>query len=97
MSTRAAPRGYANAGADVEDGARLSRALQQGFMSTHRITEAQGENAFELDFPGHLRVSRTRNVSEFKKDQTDLGREQAPRRRHESRRADVWSRRCSAS
>ena len=84
VNTRHFPLGYANADADKQDGvaeeggARLSRALQQRFMGPFRLLQARGENAFELDLPDHLCASRTRNVSEFKRDQTDYDREQPP-------------------
>lgn len=42
----------------------------------HRLLEARGENAFQLDIPAHLRISRTRNVAEFKRDQADNSRPQ---------------------
>ena len=47
-------------------------------MGPHKLIQARGENAFELDLPGHLCASRTRNVGEFKRDQVDYAREQAP-------------------
>jgi hypothetical protein len=81
VNTRHFPLGHANAAGDVineEKGARLSRALQQRFMGPHKLVQARGENAFELDLPGHLRASRTRNVGEFKRDQVDYARDQAP-------------------
>ena len=61
-----------------ESGARLSRALQQRFTGPHRLLQARGDNAFDLDIPEHLRISRTRNVAEFKRDQVDHSRPQAP-------------------
>ena len=82
LNTRHLPLGYANAAGDAvvdkENGARLSRALQQRFTGPHRLLEARGENAFELDIPEHLRISRTRNVAEFKRDQVDNSRPQDP-------------------
>ena len=74
--------GYANAaGSGVvgeENGPRLSRALQQRFTGPHRLLQDRGGNAFELNIPDHLCVSRTRNVCEFKRDQVDHSRPQAP-------------------
>ena len=81
LNTRHLPLGYANVAGEVvdsESGARLSRALQQRFTGPHRLLQARGNNAFELDIPEHLRISRTRNVAEFKCDQVDRGRPQAP-------------------
>ena len=90
LNTRHLPLGYANAAGEVvekegevvekegESGARLSRALQQRFTGPHRLLQARGDNAFELDIPEHLRISRTRNVAEFKRDQVDHSRPQAP-------------------
>jgi hypothetical protein len=84
VNTRNFPLGYANAATDEivaeEKGARLSRTLQQRFMGPFKLGEARGENAFELDFPDHLKVSRTRNVMDFKRDQVDgsEGRMQDP-------------------
>ena len=59
-------------------GARLSRALQQRFTGPHRLLQARGDNAFELDIPEHLRISRTHSVAEFRRDQVDHSRPQAP-------------------
>ena len=73
--------GYANVAGEVvesESGARPSRALQQRFTGPHRLLQARGDNAFELDIPEHLRLSCTRNVAEFKRDQVDHSRPQAP-------------------
>ena len=83
LNTRHLPLGYANAAGEVvekegESGARLSCALQQRFTGPHRLLKAQGDNAFELDIPEHLRISRTRNVSEFRRDKVDHSRPQAP-------------------
>ena len=83
LNTRHLPLGYANAAGEVvekegESGARLSRALQQRFTGPHCLLKARGDNAFELDIPEHLRISRTRNVSEFRRNQVDHSRPQAP-------------------
>jgi len=86
VNTRNFPLGYANAASDQhtivdeEKGARLSRTLQQRFMGPYTLGEARGENAFELDFPNHLKVSKTRNVVDFKRNQVDMseGRIQNP-------------------
>jgi hypothetical protein len=86
VNTRNFPLGYANAATDQrtivdeEKGARLSRTLQQRFMGPYTLGEARGENAFELDFPDHLKVSKTRNVVDFKRNQVDTseGRIQNP-------------------
>ena len=49
------------------------------FNSTHRCSGANvGENRFQLDIPEHLRISRTRNIAEFKRDQVDNSRPQDP-------------------
>ena len=83
MNTRNLPLGYTNAAGEVveregKSGARLSHALQQRFTGPHRLLQAQGDNAFEPDIPEHLRISRTCNVAEFKRDQVDHSRPQAP-------------------
>ena len=61
-----------------ESGARLTRALQQRFTVPHCLLKARSDNAFELDILEHLRISRTRNVSEFQRDQVDYSRPQTP-------------------
>ena len=61
-----------------ESGMRLSHALLQRFTGQHRLLKPQVDNAFELDIPEHLRISRTCNVSEFRRDQVDHSRPQAP-------------------
>ena len=48
--------------------------MQQSYRGPHRLLPARGENAFELDIPEHLRISRTLNVAEFKRDQVDYAR-----------------------
>ena len=84
LNTGHLPLGYVNAAGDAvvkkENGARLSRALQQRFTGPHRLLQARGENAFDLDIPEHLRISRTRNVAEFKRDQVDHSCQQPPPR-----------------
>ena len=60
------------------NGARLGRALQQRFTDPHRLLHARGESAFGLGIPNHLRISKTCNVSEFKRDQVDHSLPRAP-------------------
>ena len=55
----------------VENGARLSRALQRRFIGPHRLLHARGVIVFEFDAPDCLRISRTCNATEFKRDQVD--------------------------
>ena len=61
LNTRHLPLSYANAAESgvvgEENGAHLSRALQQRFTSPHRLLQAHGENAFELNIPDHLHIS----------------------------------------
>ena len=82
LDIRHLPLGYANVAGEVveregKSGARLSRTLQQRFTGPHRLLQAHGDNAFELDIPKHLLISRTRNVAEFKRDQVDYSHPQA--------------------
>ena len=77
------PLGYVNMVGEVveregKSGARLSRILQQHYTSPHCLLQAYGDNAFEFDIPEHLHISYTRNVAEFKCDQVDHSRPQAP-------------------
>lgn len=70
LNTRHLPLGHSNAtghgdAVEKENGTRLSRALQQWYTGTRRHLLTLGENAFELDIPEHLRISRTRSVAEF--------------------------------
>ena len=79
LNTRNLPLSYANAATENEDGARLSRTLQQRYAGPFTLGQQFGNNAFELtDMPEHLRVHKSFNVDLFKPCTIDNSREQAP-------------------